>query len=53
LLQKKQRLQNEEAKFKAYEIKLRNELKLAEKFENAKAIAEETYKDRETEKKKI
>ena len=29
LLQKKQRLQNEEAKFKAYEIKLRNEFKLA------------------------
>jgi hypothetical protein len=40
LLQKKQRLQNEEAKFKAYEIKLKNELKLAEKFENAKTVAE-------------
>lgn len=53
LLQKKQRLQNEEAKFKAYEIKLKNELKLAEKFENAKQVAEETYKDRENEKKKI
>lgn len=26
---------------------------MAEKFENAKAIAEETYKDRENEKKKI
>ena len=29
LLQKKQRLQTEEAKFKAYEIKLRNEMKLS------------------------
>jgi hypothetical protein len=46
LLQKKQRLQIEEAKFNAYSIKLKNELKLAEKFENAKAIAESTYKDK-------
>ena len=32
LLAKKQRLQKEEAKFKAFESRLKNEKKLAEKF---------------------
>ena len=53
LLQKKQRLQTEEAKFKAFSIKLNNELELAGKFENAKQLAEDTFKSKETEKKRI
>jgi hypothetical protein len=36
LLQKKQRLQTEEAKFKALQTKLKNELLLVQKFDVAK-----------------
>lgn len=39
LLAKKQRLMNEEEKFKAHQIKLKNELKLAEKFDAAMDVA--------------
>ena len=46
-------MQNEEAKFKAFETKLKNEKKLADKFEASKAYAETFFKEKEAEKKKI
>jgi len=53
LLQKKQRLQAEENKYHAHQTKLKNELKLAEKFDAAKINAEDYYKQKQTDKKKI
>jgi chromosome segregation ATPase len=53
LLQKKQRLQAEEAKFHAFSLRLKNELNLADKFENAKANAEEAFREKEAERKKL
>ena len=44
---------SEEEKFKAHQIKLKNELKLAEKFDLAMDTAEENFKIKETEKKRI
>ena len=46
LLQKKQRLQAEENKYHAHQTKLKNELKLAEKFVFAKGNAEDYYKQK-------
>lgn len=43
----------EEEKFKAHQIKLKNQLKLAEKFDSAKVNAQENFKNKEFEKKKI
>lgn len=44
---------NEEEKFKAHQAKLKNQLKLAEKFDTAMENAEENYKLKATEMKKI
>ena len=44
---------SEEEKFKAHQIKLKNELKLAEKFDLAMDTAEENFKIKETDKKRI
>ena len=44
---------SEEEKYKAHNSKLNNELKLAEKFEVAKTTAEEGFKDRQNEKKRL
>ncbi len=46
LLQKKQRLQTEQAKFNALQTKLKNELHLVQKFDVAKGEAEATFKSR-------
>jgi len=53
LLAKKQRLHNEQIKYAAHMTKLRNEEKLAEKFDQAKEIAETKHKDNLKEKKQI
>ena len=53
LLAKKQRLMSEEEKFKAHQAKLKNELKLAEKFDVAMETAEENFKTKETEMKRV
>ena len=43
----------EEEKYHAHQTKLKNELKLAEKFDAAKINAEDNFKQKESEKKKI
>lgn len=53
LLAKKQRLHNEQIKYAAHTTKLRNEEKLAEKFDQAKEIAETKHKENLREKKAI
>lgn len=45
LLAKKQRLHSEQIKYAAHQTKLKNEQKLAEKFEQAKETAESRHRD--------